>query len=141
MSQVSSGSKWTKKHQLVVTCSHDVPPQGAGKRASQVVAAVVGGQPSLEELNLKSSLGPQRRMVFHVRLGTGAWIGGEVCIWNGVSTEGTHECDWIGSCIDSLDDMGQEDGGRGRAQGQSSCLRLGSILCPCQFRKVAKAGK
>lgn len=65
----------------------------------------------------------------------------EVCIWNGVCTEGMHECGRIGSCINSRDDTGQEDGGRGRARGRSSCVRLGSISCPCQFHEVARAGK
>ena len=65
----------------------------------------------------------------------------DVCIWNGVCTEGTRECDRIGSRINSLDDTGQEDGRRGRARGRSSCVRLGSISCSCQFREVARAGK
>ena len=66
MFQVRSGSKRTQTHQFVVTSPHDVPPQGAGKRASQVVAAVMGGQTSLEGMNLKSGLDPQRRTVLHV---------------------------------------------------------------------------
>ena len=76
-----------------------------------------------------------------VRLRIGTWRSREACIWNGICTEGTRERDWIGSCINSLDNTGQEDGGRGRPRGLSRCVRLGSISCPCQFREVVRAGK